>query len=313
MSENDDRARQGRGLAWLFLDHAHQPRALWRILFFACALFAAYVAAGFLMLALRQLDLSTENLSRNGWTLRFFDRGLAFLLVAVATWITVRTTERRAFGDVGFGLAPGWWREALFGLAFGVATLSAAVLPMALAGWMDGDYQTLAADLPIWFAFWVVAAAFEELLARGFLFQALESGLGRVLATILTSALFAALHRNNDNVSMLAMANTFVAGILLAIAYLRTRTLWLATGIHVGWNFAMGTLLGLPVSGITIARSDALMRSTETGPDLATGGTYGPEGGLAALVAIAVASAVLARIPVPSSEKTRSERTLRRP
>ena len=99
------------------------------------------------------------------------------------------------------------------------------------------------------------------------------------------------------------MKTTWMPRVLLAIAYLRTRTLWLATGAHVGWNFAMGSLLGLPVSGITFAQGDALLRSAESGPDVATGGPYGPEGGLVSLLAIVVACFFLARIPVPAARR----------
>jgi hypothetical protein len=98
--------------------------------------------------------------------------------------------------------------------------------------------------------------------------------------------LFALLHARNPNVTPVALANIFLAGVMLAVAYLRTRSLWFATGVHVGWNWAMASLLDFPVSGIVMDMP--LYSARETGPDWVTGGTFGPEAGIAASLTIAL-------------------------
>jgi hypothetical protein len=138
------------------------------------------------------------------------------------------------------------------------------------SGWL-GEVTRLALVL-------IVAAAAEELLLRGYPFQVLVEGVGAVLAVFLTSGLFALIHLNNPRVSGLGLINIGLAGVLFAAAYLRTRSLWVPIGLHWGWNVAMGALFDLPVSGISfdVPVYDVLQR----GPDLVTGGAFGPEASL---------------------------------
>ena len=125
---------------------------------------------------------------------------------------------------------------------------------------------------------------------RGYPFQRLVEGIGAPGAIVVFSILFGAVHLSNPGASVWGLVNTILIGILLAIAYLRTRALWLPWGIHFGWNLALGLLLGLPVSGLRIF--NVLTRTTVTGPHWATGGNYGVEasvtGGIAVLMGIAV-------------------------
>ena len=82
--------------------------------------------------------------------------------------------------------------------------------------------------------------------------------------------------------------NTALAGVWLAVAYLRTRTLWFPLGVHWAWNWALGAVFGLPVSGITDLAPYPLMRGTDHGPAWLTGGSYGIEGGLACTITLAI-------------------------
>ena len=81
-------------------------------------------------------------------------------------------------------------------------------------------------------------------------------------------------------------ARKTIAGIMLAVAYLKTRSLWFATAVHLGWNWTMQSLLGFPVSGLN-EFDTPLYDVRELGPDAVTGGAFGPEAGVAATLAIA--------------------------
>ncbi|MBW3573057.1 MAG: CPBP family intramembrane metalloprotease, partial [Gemmatimonadetes bacterium] len=133
------------------------------------------------------------------------------------------------------------------------------------------------------------AAAAEEAMFRGYAFQALVQGIGAWPAVVASSALFAYAHGGNTNVTPLALANIFLAGVMLAVAYLRTRSLWFATAVHLGWNWAMASLLDFPVSGIVMDMP--LYTGREAGPDWLTGGAFGPEAGLAATLTIVLGTA----------------------
>ena len=85
---------------------------------------------------------------------------------------------------------------------------------------------------------------------------------------------------------------TVLAGILLALAYLRTRALWVGIGFHFAWNATMGILFGLPISGLT--QFSPVIRTDTWGPIWLTGDGYGPEGGAIAILVLAGLMIVLA-------------------
>ncbi len=136
-----------------------------------------------------------------------------------------------------------------------------------------------------------VAAANEEAIFRGYPFQRLAESITPVGAIAATSALFGLAHLANPHRTWISTLNTALVGIPFAIAYLRTRSLWMPIGMHFIWNFLMGFFLGLPVSGFTISASALTARVQ--GPTWLTGGDYGPEGGLLAMGAILVGTAYL--------------------
>lgn len=128
----------------------------------------------------------------------------------------------------------------------------------------------------------------------------MTEGTGKVVATVVFSLLFGLAHAWNPNVSVFGLINVMLAGVLLSIAYLQTRALWLPIGIHIGWNFTQGYIWGLPVSGTT--QIDPLTISQETGPDLLTGGTFGPEGGAACTIICLLACLAVWKIYQPAAE-----------
>jgi len=102
---------------------------------------------------------------------------------------------------------------------------------------------------------------------------------------VISSALFGLIHLGNPNATLVGAAGIFFAGLLFAYAFLRTKQLWLPIGLHIGWNFFEGVVFGFPVSGLDIY---ALARISVHGPELWTGGAFGPEAGLIVLPAIVV-------------------------
>lgn len=208
----------------------------------------------------------------------------------LAGWGMVVFVDRRRPGALGFALDRAAVKDSAVGLGVGGAMLGAAVALLAVANWArwvadEGTMPEYVAALATSFAFFAVAAAAEEAVFRGYPFQALVQGVGVWPAVVGSSALFALLHANNPNVTPVALANIFLAGVMLAVAYLRTRSLWFATAVHLGWNWTMASLLDFPVSGIV--KDMPLYTGRETGPDWMTGGTFGPEAGLAASLTIA--------------------------
>jgi hypothetical protein len=128
------------------------------------------------------------------------------------------------------------------------------------------------------FALFAVGAVNEEAIFRGYPFQRLVESITPLGAIALTSLLFGLAHVANPHSTWISTLNTALIGITLAIAYLRTRSLWMPIGMHFIWNFLLGFFVGLPVSGLTL--SDSILTAQVQGPIWLTGGSYGPEGSL---------------------------------
>jgi len=213
------------------------------------------------------------------------------------SWLFLRAFHGRSYRALGIWFYPGWGRELTAGVAIGAGLLIAVVAALATTRAViyrgpTGDAHALPGLLLLG-GWMLLAAAFEEILFRGYLFQRLVDGAGPVVAVAIFSMLFAAAHLANPSTTALSTANTFLSGVLLSVAYLKTRALWLPIGLHWAWNFTMGPLFSLPVSGLSL--QPTLLHFDFTGAKWLSGGAYGPEGGAALTVACLVATLWLGR------------------
>jgi membrane protease YdiL (CAAX protease family) len=173
--------------------------------------------------------------------------------------------------DLGIGVALG---AILFSLVVGTAALFDVYNIVGEGG---------AAQLvKILVAVTILPAVIEELLFRGILFRWLEEFGGSWFALAATSALFGAAHIVNPNASALSsFAIALEAGLLLGGAYMLTRSLWMPIGLHAAWNFTQGFIWDVPVSGID---QEGLVEARLSGPELLSGGAFGLEASIIAMV-----------------------------
>lgn len=203
-----------------------------------------------------------------------------------AAWLVLVRLDRRPPAALGFPLSASVPREILTGLAIGGCLILGASVLLFVSRSAVFIPDTGTAIGYVWMLVWsllffFLAAAYEEVLFRGYPFQLLVRMLGRWPAVLISAAAFSGVHAWNPHVDLLAFVNIFLAGVLLALAYLRTRSLWFATAVHAGWNWTMATLIGFPVSGLT-SIDTPLYDAIEGSADWWTGGVFGPEAGLAA-------------------------------
>ena len=143
--------------------------------------------------------------------------------------------------------------------------------------------------VPSLIAIAILPGFMEELLFRGILFRFLEKFGGSWFALALTSALFGLAHIFNDNATALSsFAIAIEAGVLLGGAYMLTRSLWMPIGLHAAWNFTQGEIYDVPVSGFD---QQGLVTAQLSGPEILSGGAFGLEASLIAMV-IATAAGV---------------------
>ncbi|KAF4411054.1 MULTISPECIES: CPBP family intramembrane glutamic endopeptidase [Streptomyces] len=203
----------------------------------------------------------------------------AVLAVLVYGWV-VRRTEHRPCTEVareGAGAALG--RGALIG----VLMFAAVIANIALLGHYEVDGQGSVTGAVGLLGFMAAAAATEEVMFRGVLFRIAEERLGTWIALALTGVLFGLAHLPNDNATVwTSVAIAIQAGGMLAAAYAATRTLWVPIGLHFGWNFAAAGIFGTAVSGN--GTPQGLLDAATSGPVLLSGGDFGPEGSLYAVL-----------------------------
>ena len=274
----------------VFLNSNHELRSGWKFTVYVSFFLIIWIATG---LALSMVIARRDDLLADPLVLLALNE-IGLLVPAVsALWLSVTFMDHRPFRTFGVGFLPRWRNDLLFGLGLAAGMLAVLIGGCYAFGYVRMHWtgrQAPAGTLLATFGLLLLAAAIEELVFRGFPLQILIDGIGKWPATIGMSTLFGAMHWNNPNSSLLGTVNTIVAGILLSLAYVRTRSLWAPYGIHAGWNVGLGFVLGLPLSGVDIA---SLWTTGTAGSETILGGDYGPEGGLLATFIFAAAAVIV--------------------
>jgi len=210
---------------------------------------------------------------------------------AISVWIMQRFFRGPALLDLGLRRRPNWIADSVIGLALGPIMFLAILLVLLAAGWVSvGPGSIGIGCLLAAFVTYLLVAFSEEVFARGWVLQVLERGRGTTAAVIGSAVIFALLHAFNPGFGLTALIGLFLAGLLFAQAYIVTRQLWLPIAMHLAWNFSEGPIFGFPVSGMP---GEGLLTVTPTGPEVVTGGSFGPEAGLVVILGIAIASGAI--------------------
>ncbi len=196
-----------------------------------------------------------------------------------AYWVYVRLIERRPVAELGVSRS---LSEFAAGLLAGTGLFTITIGGL----WAFGCYHITGTNY--WFmlvesmGMAVLSGFVEELLTRGIIFRIIEESVGTWIALVLSALLFGAMHLGNPNATVTsATAIALEAGLLLGACYVLTRRLWFAVGLHLAWNFTQGGIFGVAVSGTT---PKGILQSTLTGPPLLSGGGFGAEASIVAVI-----------------------------
>ena len=188
----------------------------------------------------------------------------------------VELVERRRTVEAGMKGLP---KEIAQGFVMGAGLIVVSLSILALCGLVTVRYTGNWGGALYWLAAFLGVALFEELIARGIVYRILEEWLGSYFATALSGAFFGVVHLMNPNATWNgALGITLTAGLVLAAAYSLTRRLWLAVGLHWGWNFVLGSAFGGVVSGLDTVAGP--FKTTIQGPEWLSGGKFGLEASL---------------------------------
>ncbi len=253
-----------------FVGENGRLRPIWR---FALSFVYAFViannlAAGIAIHAGWLASLRFEVVYRPVW--------LALLLLGFSFFVLLLDGVGQPFR--GQGLGRPWRHDTWKGIAIGAGMIVVAAACIAVRGTLTFatvNYPRLWLRLLAVVFILATAAMAEELTFRGYPVQRLLDAMGPGVAAFVMSVLFGAVHLGNPGATPMGFINTVLVGGLFCAAYLRTRTLWLPFGMHLGWNATLGTVLGLPVSGLNEFAVFVVGRAR--GPRWLTGGAYGIE------------------------------------
>ena len=283
----------------VFLDPSSRLRTFWRFLVFAVGfvgiqlVIAVVAAVGLVLWTQMQGELSGDPFDGRSIERIYQDWALAIILLsAVPQAIAVSGLavfcryflDRRPVRTMGMTQSLGTSGVSItVGVLLGVLPVAGAEILLwqlgafhfdGLGGWL----------MPMVLVPVLVMMAFmEEIMFRGYLLQNFLDIRRPAFGVLFTSVTFWLIHSFNPGVwqSPVIALNLFGAGIVLALAYLASGSLWFATALHFGWNFAQGGLFGVPISGLPV---EGLIR-LECDPAWAewlTGGPFGLEGSLVA-------------------------------
>jgi membrane protease YdiL (CAAX protease family) len=290
-------------LRQVFINPVGRLRSGWRVLIFLSIFIVISIVLGFAATKSSQLAIRlAPSRSVAHYLENLIIRSVLLTAALVAGYLCTRWLEGLPWRALGLWFHARWLRDLVLGSIIGVASLAVATAIATAGGGLSFTISGRSAlfqvlqTLVFSAALFILAALAEEALFRGYPLQTLTRANLAWLAVFLTSVPFAAVHLRNPNAAAgFTFINTALAGVWLAVAYLRTRSLWFPLGVHWAWNWALAALLGLPVSGLTDLAPQPLMRGTDLGPAWLTGGSYGLEGGLACTITLIVSTIFILR------------------
>jgi len=209
------------------------------------------------------------------------------IAVLVAAYLGyVRWIEKRPPFELSL---PGALKETGFGFLLGAGLISLSVALLAVVGGYRVEGINTDVTLFRYAAGFLAVAMLEELIFRAVLFRLIEQSLGSVLAIALSTAGFGLAHRFNPNATWISTANLTLTSLVLVGGFLLTRRLWFCVGVHWAWNL-LQALYSVAVSGMG---TKGLLKGHVTGPAWVTGGSFGVEASLPALLLSLIAAGCL--------------------
>lgn len=220
----------------------------------------------------------------------FWADGIGIVLLI----LLCRFLEKRSLDSMGF-VPKHVFRNYITGLAIGFTIISAVVV----IGLTLGAFQFIGISdsinpifLLLYLSGFMIQGMYEEVLCRGFMMVSIARKSPVVVAILANSIFFGLIHMGNNGFSVLPMVNLILFGLFASVLFLSVDNIWIVGAVHTIWNFSMGCIYGLSVSGMDPMPSILMIKATEF--DMLNGGAFGPEGGLIVtgvlLVGIAIVS-----------------------
>ncbi|RED25050.1 hypothetical protein BD847_1793 [Flavobacterium cutihirudinis] len=231
------------------------------------------------LLALTSLEKEYRNLLK----------GLFVSALCVFSYILFfKKYDKRAITEFSTkGLA----KNLILGTLIGFTLQSLTILVI----YLNGSYSVLNINpisfILIPFTIMFTVAIIEEILVRGIIFRIVEEKLGTYISLTISSVLFGVFHLANPNGTLISSICITMAGFMLGAAFVYSRNLWFPIALHFAWNFTQSGIYGAITSGNE--KTNSLLNAKIQGPQFITGGEFGPEGSIQAILFCAVGAILL--------------------
>lgn len=218
-------------------------------------------------------------------------KGIFVSILAISSyWLFFSKYENRIITELSTNR---FWKKLFAGLLIGSGLQTLTILVI----YFNGGFKVIAVNpisiliIPFTVAFTI--AILEEILLRGIIFRITEEKWGSTIALIISGVIFGSLHLINPHVTVVSILCIIVVGVLLGAAYMYYRNLWLPIVIHFAWNFTQNGIFGAITSGNE--KTSSLLATRITGPEILTGGQFGPEGSIQAVLFCLIVTMVIIR------------------
>jgi membrane protease YdiL (CAAX protease family) len=220
-----------------------------------------------------------------------FSTSVECFAITVSIFYARRFFDKRSFVSLGLSLKGVWLKDIFTGIGISMLMMGLIFIIALSSNWVevggfswttDGSSKSIGQTI-LWLLIFILVGWQEELLSRGYQLQNISEGMNLTWGVLISSTAFALSHLLNPGANWISTFGIFLAGLFLSLGYILTGQLWLPIGLHIGWNFFEGVVFGFPVSGLN---PYALVKVSLTGPEIWTGGQFGPEAGLLLLPAL---------------------------
>ena len=219
-----------------------------------------------------------------------------FILLLFIFWVKV--IEKNSLSTLGF-VKKNWLKYLGWGILLSLLQMGVIALVYQMGGIGTFELNELSLEPILFilglFPFWLLQGGTEEVATRGWLLTRIAARTNLPLAIGISSSLFGILHMGNAGVTFLSVLNIILDGVLAALLFIYSDSIWLVVAQHGTWNYVQGNLLGFQVSG-TGADASIFSFTMGSGPDWLTGGAFGAEGSIITTLVLLLSVLIVYRL-----------------
>lgn len=209
------------------------------------------------------------------------------LSLALIVYLFRRFIDKQSIMSMGFSFDKNRLKDILAGLLVVLSVMGGGSIILYALNYVDFTFvQVDVLSLFLSFLLCILIALNEEVFVRGYILNNLMTSMNKYWALVVSATIFSLFHSLNFDISLLALINIFLAGVILGSTYIFTKNLWFPISLHLFWNFIQGPVLGYSVSGQKI---ESVFKVNLFGSSKVNGGGFGFEGSIVCTILLVIA------------------------